>query len=92
MTDEQAAAMDAAADAAEVTAELIRFAREGEFLTGFPFDNDAPVHAAAALQTVLEIELPRMSEDAQQGATWTRERETAEQLLTAIAKFREVWG
>jgi len=30
--------------------------------------------------------------DAQQGATWTRERETAEQLLTAIAKFREVWG
>lgn len=90
MTEEQAIALAAASETAEATAALIRFAREGEHLTGWAFDVEVAAHLADALSTTLRIELPRMASRDMEADQPTRE--TAEQLLATLGKFLEVWA
>lgn len=90
MTEEQTNALAAAADTAEATAALIRFAREGEFLPGTAFDVEVVTHLADALRTVLAIELARRTEDVVEGqvAEW----DSAFALNAELGKFLELWA
>lgn len=90
MIEEQTKALAASADAAEATAELIRFAREGDGLGGMAFYVEVAVHLAAALQAALEIELPRLTDSEFEDPT--AEREAAQQLLGALGTFMAVWA
>lgn len=77
--DRQSLALAAAHQAAEATADLLRFAREGDGLHQ-PFEVDVREKLADALVLAMEIEGDETSED-ERG-----------QLYSALKRFLEGWA
>jgi hypothetical protein len=79
------AALAAASAAAEATAELIRYAREGAYHSSIPFNDDVVHKLADSLKLALEIDTPSAMLDDGERAAWAN-------LQTAVATFVEGWA
>lgn len=82
-------AVVAAAQASDAVSELLRYAREGEAMEGWPFGEAEPVKKLAeAIAVAGEIELDGMNVKA---AAWQEDREMLGQLIAAARRFIEGW-
>jgi hypothetical protein len=88
--EETTAAIAGAAEAAEATAELLRFAREGDHSDSFAFDAEVVVLLAGALRKAIAIELPRAPKLLEISPYDTAE--ALRQVDAAIARFLEDWA
>lgn len=84
-------AIAAAEAAATATAELLRFAREGEDSELFAFAEETTALLASALQAALRIEHPRACNLAADHVDQTSP-EAINQLLGALTRFLEVFN
>lgn len=83
-------AIAAAEAAAAATAELLRFAREGEESTSFAFAEETTALLASALQAALRIEYPRACNLAAEHDDQASP-EAINQMLGALTRFLEVF-
>lgn len=83
-------AIAAAEAAASATAELLRFAREGEQSDSFAFAEETTALLASALQAALRIERPRACTLAAEHGDQSSP-EAINQMLDALARFLEVF-
>lgn len=89
-TAERRAAIAGAEAAAIATAELLRFAREGEESSCFAFAEETTALLASALQAALRLEYPRACALAAEHQDQTSP-EAINQLLGAVTRFLEVF-
>lgn len=88
---ERSIAIAAAEAGAAATAELLRFAREGEQSDSFAFTEETTAILASALQAALRIEYPRACKlAAEHGDQASPEAIT--QMLGALTRFLEVFS
>jgi hypothetical protein len=87
---EKRIALAAAEAAASATAELLRFAREGEECPSFAFAEETTALLASALQAALRIEHPRACTLAAEHGDQTSP-EAINQMLGALTRFLEVF-
>ena len=85
MLDE--AAILAAKRASEATTELLRYAREGDFLTGATFDEDACSDLAEALALALDIERKPVFDAASQPEDHATEAALKAALIRALDNY-----
>jgi hypothetical protein len=81
---ETEAAIIAAAQATEATAELLRFAREGGVSDASAFDTEVTAKLAEALKLAIDIEGEAAFLDDEEGAL-------RNQLANALSRFIEGW-
>ncbi|BCA60213.1 hypothetical protein [Sphingomonas sp. HMP6] len=82
----EAAAILAASQATEATAELLRFAREGQYSTRIPFAENVTGLLAEALKLALEIDTP-----GDEALIEAEDRALFANLKTSLAAFIEGW-
>lgn len=82
------AAIIAAAQATEATAELLRFAREGAYSDAAPFDEEVVCKLAEALKLAIGIE----GDPGDRSYLDPDEHELLGQLEAALARFVEGWA
>lgn len=87
---ESRVALAAAEAAASATAELLRFAREGEQSDSFAFAEETTALLASALQASLRLEYPRACKLAAEHGDQTSP-EAINQMLGALTRFLEVF-
>lgn len=81
------AAIVAAAQSAEATAELLRYAREGAYTEASPFNDEVIPKLAEALKLAIDIE-----GDPPAGYLDADELQLLTNLRTAVAAFIEGWA
>jgi hypothetical protein len=88
---EDEAALEAAVQSSRATAELLRFAREGEYSTSFAFDTEVTASLAAALLLAVGLETPRLPALIKQFGSHG-EPELVADLTNALRRFLAGWG
>jgi hypothetical protein len=89
---ETEAALAAAANATEATAELIRFAREGAWRDDNPFEDEVCGKLADALKLAFEIEREPIFNPVTQPEDFAAEKALRDNLITSLTAYLEGWA